>query len=61
MAHTQKVWEAGTNTLVVTVPKSEKEIQNIEVGDYVEVSFKLIKKNTVKKTTKKSEFIIDKT
>jgi hypothetical protein len=59
-AHTLRVWTAGTNTQVVTVPKFEKDSQNIEEGDFIEVTFKLVKKSKSQKTSKK-KFIVDKT
>ena len=43
---TQKIWTAGTNTLVVTVPKSVLEVQNIEAGDYLEITFEKLKNDT---------------
>lgn len=44
MAHTVKVWKSGKG-LAVGVPKSAQEIQGIQAGEYVEVTFKRILKN----------------
>lgn len=47
---TQKAWKAGTNTIVVTIPKNIQNIQNIQEGDYLEITYKLIKKKEAKTT-----------
>lgn len=45
-----KVWKAGSNLKVITVPVNEAIVENIEIGDLVEVTFKKVgrKENTVK-------------
>jgi bifunctional DNA-binding transcriptional regulator/antitoxin component of YhaV-PrlF toxin-antitoxin module len=44
MKNTSKVWKAGTDTLVITVPKNIRELQNIQEGDYVEANFEKVEK-----------------
>lgn len=53
MITTSTVWKAGKNTYVVTVPKVIRDALNIEEGDLVETTFKLIKKNNKKENTEK--------
>lgn len=70
MKHTQiqKTWIAGTGTLVITIPKSIKDLQYIEEGDYVEITIEKIQtkqteelKNELKKTKpQKKETELDK-
>ena len=56
---TQKVWTAGTNTLVVTVPKSVLEVQKIEAGDdTTKLLKKELPKTQLKDNTKKSKIHI---
>lgn len=44
MIHTQKIWKAGTGTLVITIPHIEKEQQNLQAGDYIKITIELAKK-----------------
>jgi hypothetical protein len=52
MKHVGKVWKAGTKTIVITIPKVEKELKNIEQGDYIH--FEL---NEIIKKVNQTEFI----
>jgi hypothetical protein len=59
--NTQKVWVAGTNTLVITVPKSVTDIQQINAGDYLEISFEKIISDTTRALKKELPRIKDST
>lgn len=39
---TAKIWNAGSGTPVITIPKNTREILNIDVYDYVEIRIKKI-------------------
>lgn len=43
-----KTWIAGTDTLVITIPKDEKTAKGIKEGDYLEIP-------TIKKITPKQK------
>lgn len=47
-----KVWKAGTNTLAISIPKNYKEVENIEEGDYLDITIqKHIKKEHTQSKT----------
>lgn len=54
---TQRVWISGTGTLVITIPKNIREIQQIEPRDYVEITIEKIENETTKAIKKELEKI----
>lgn len=45
---TSRVWKAGGKALVITIPKEQQKIHNIEEEDHIEVTIRKVIKNTQK-------------
>lgn len=59
MTATMKPWKTGVNGLAVSIPKLIIDLQQIEHGDYVEVTYKKITSNKRPETTKREKRGVD--